>query len=235
MYIRPAIRDDIAEITKLYNVHILHNIAAPETEEVTKEVMESRFAKVRAATLPYHVACEHAIQHPRTVKGLPSRFADITLPDKVIGFAFVTPYGTEAHSIYESTVKLEFWTDRTYALKGVGKCLFDKLLAAIDSGYTERADVEFQGAPTFANTDYKANVKNLSVSVPYEAEKPSKFWLGPWLERSHGPDFVRSGSFERIGEKSGKSLSVAVYHRTTKAAWGGVMGNKVDSAAVGQW
>ncbi|GAB7361827.1 hypothetical protein MBLNU230_g1869t1 [Neophaeotheca triangularis] len=235
MCIRTAIRDDMPQILKLYNLHIKYNTAAPETEEIEVEDMNARFSRIRASNLPFLVACETATQPPRTFNGRPGRYAEITLPDPVIGFAFATPYGA-ANDIYDSAVKLEIWTARAHVRKGIGKCLLDKLLATLDEGYTERADVEFQGAATFAKLDYKQNVKNLFFSVPYEADRPERFWLPNWLQSPFGPGFVRSGTFERIGEKFGHVLSVAVFHRATKMAWGaGTGGDMVDSAAAGQW
>ncbi len=110
--IRPASTDDAAQITAIYNPYVLETTISFEEKPVSASEMVSRILAVQAENLPWLVA-EQAGQ--------------------IIGYAYATPWRVRA--AYRHSVETTVYLTRTACGQGLGKLLYERLLAALgDSG-----------------------------------------------------------------------------------------------------
>ena len=171
MYIRSALPSDIAEITAIYN-HYVNNAYAPETEPRKQADMSQRLKSTVGAKLPFLVACERGAIIPVSKRDKRYEAEEITLPDKVIGFAHADDFH-DMKGMYRFTAELEVYVSNMYYMKGVASCLLDKLLGLLDPGYLERGGYDTKGGDIAgAGAGAKRIVQNLIVNLPYE--KPER-------------------------------------------------------------
>jgi hypothetical protein len=157
--------------------------------------------------MPYLVACEkggvikaRANNNKKSKRNMRGGDEDIVLPDVVIGFAFADDFN-DLKGMYRFTAEMEVYVHTDYYMKGVGKCLLDKLMGLLDSHYLERGGYEVVGED-MDGTGQARVVKNIVVHLSYD--KPEKLeWIGKWLEG--WLQFRRVGVLDGIGTKNGKA------------------------------
>ncbi|SMQ47563.1 unnamed protein product [Zymoseptoria tritici ST99CH_3D7] len=217
LFVRAARKEDMAAITEIYNYYITSTCSTPELDRRTKENMHQRWQDVRLNRMPYLVACERGgvikarnNKKKKSVRTMRGDDEDVILPDKIIGFAFADDFN-DLKGMYRFTAEMEVYVHNDYYMKGVGKCLLDKLMGLLDGHYLERGGYDAVGE-NIDGTGQQRVVKNIVVHLSYD--KPEKLeWVGKWLEG--WLQFRKVGQLEGIGTKNGKAVSMAIFQRET--------------------
>ncbi|EME85497.1 uncharacterized protein MYCFIDRAFT_82752 [Pseudocercospora fijiensis CIRAD86] len=213
LFVRSATAADMGEVRDLYNYYVDFTCAAYETERVSTKDMMKKYEEIRASKLPFLVICEKGgIQKARR-----KHQEDIILPDKIVGFAFANDlYGPQGNQ-FRYTVEVEVYVHKDALMRGVAKCLLDKLLALLDPDYLERggyrvADEDLE----FGTARPSRLVKNILINFYHESSRPQKLeWVSRFLKNF--AEFERVGYMLDVGSKN-VPVSHAIFQRTTGAA-----------------
>lgn len=103
--IRPACKNDLASITRIYSDSVLTGTASFETTPPTIDEMQQRFTELTDGNYPYLVA---------------------ELDGQIAGYAYAGPY--RARAAYYWSVESTIYLDPQYQGRGIGKALLLKLL-----------------------------------------------------------------------------------------------------------
>lgn len=199
LYVRSARPEDMSRIREIYNYYVDFSVCTPETMRRTKADMQQRLDDVHHNLLPFLVACERGGKVPARRKK--AKGEDLILPDKVVGFAMADDYN-DMQGMYRFTAEIEVYTDKEYYMKGVAKCLLDKLMALLDPQYIEKGGYEVVGED-LDGSGAKRRISNIMVNLPYDKDKPERLeWMEKWLHTWLGFDKV--GDLQGIGLKEGK-------------------------------
>jgi L-amino acid N-acyltransferase YncA len=199
LYIRGATVQDIPAIREIYNHYVTFSVSTPEIERRTDRDMLSRLKEVRDNKLPFLVACERGqkIGGRGRKKG---REDPIILPDKVVGFAFADDYN-DMVGMYRFTAEMEVYVDNHNYMKGIGKCLMDKLLGLLDPEHVERGGYDIVGDEA-EGIGSSRMIKNLIINMSYDRPEILE-WKGRWLTTGLG--FKQVGDLQAIGHKDAKT------------------------------
>lgn len=197
LYLRSAKPGDMARVREIYNHYVEFSVCTPETQRRTHNDMLQRYRDVLANKLPFLVACERGGKvSGRRKKNMGE---DLVLPDTVVGFAMADDYN-DLQGMYRFTAELEVYTDKNYYMKGVAKCLVDKLVALLDPNYIERGGYDIVGEELEGIGPSRV-IQNIIVNLPYD--KPERLeWMSRWL--TNWLEFKQVGHLEGIGNKNGK-------------------------------
>lgn len=238
IYIRRATLRDMPEIRDIYNHYVDHGVCTPETSGRTTLDMQERFqvcmtrsvacvpspnehaAKsqqdTQTNTLPYLVACERGGTSSKGQRRARKFNADFVLPDRIVGFAHADDYN-DMLSMYRFTAEIEVFTHKEFLMKGIAKCLLDKLIGLLDPGYVERGGFEVVGDDLIGIGPSRL-IKMIVCNFPYDAKKPEKVeWVGRWLCSPEWLGFKEVGNLEGVGNKEGKVVNLAIFQKTTGA------------------
>ncbi|WP_269530880.1 arsinothricin resistance N-acetyltransferase ArsN1 family B [Chitinimonas sp. BJYL2] len=109
--IRPASTDDAAQITAIYNPYVLETTISFEEQPVSASEMVSRILAVQAEGLPWLVAEQGG---------------------QIVGYAYATPW--RGRTAYRHSVETTVYLTRTVCGQGVGRRLYEQLLATLSAG-----------------------------------------------------------------------------------------------------
>ncbi|KAK3725501.1 hypothetical protein LTR37_000471 [Vermiconidia calcicola] len=210
LYVRSARPVDIQHIREIYNHYVTYSVCTPETQRRTLSDMQQRYQDILANKLPFLVACERGGK----IGGRRRKNAgeEIILPDKVVGFAIADDYN-DMLGMYRFTAEVEVYVNHEHYLKGIAKCLLDKMIAMLDPDYVERGGFDTVGEE-LEGVGPSRMVSNIIINLPYD--KPERLeWTERWL--SNWLDFKQVGNLTGIGNKEGKSINLAIFQRTTGA------------------
>ncbi|KAK5122593.1 hypothetical protein LTR85_003856 [Meristemomyces frigidus] len=211
LYVRSARPADMVQLRDIYNHYVEFTCCTPEAERRTTSDMNQRYNDILSNRLPFLVACERGGKVPnRRKKRNPE--GDLIIPDKVVGFAFADDYN-DMTGMYRFTAEVEVYTSKHHYMKGIAKCLMDKLTALLDPEYVERGGFDVQGEE-LEGVGPSRVIKNIIANVSYDTPERLEWksrWLTSWLAFEH------KGNLEDIGNKLGKSVSLAVFLRKTGA------------------
>jgi len=197
LYVRSARPDDITQIRDIYNHYIDFAACTPETRRCSTPDMLQRYRDILDNKLPFLVACERG--EKVTSRKKRTEGEDLILPDRVVGFAFADDYN-DMQGLYRFTAELEVYTHKSHYMKGVAKCLLDKLIGLLDPGYVERGGFTVEGEE-LDGIGCSRVIQNVIVNLPHE--KPERLeWVGRWLGNWLG--FEQVGNLTDIGNKDGK-------------------------------
>lgn len=186
-------------IREIYNHYVNFSIHTPETERRTNHDMTQRYNAITSNKFPFLVACERGakVTGRKNKKG---RGEDLVLPDYVVGFATADDYN-DMTGMYRFTAEVEVYTDSKYYMKGIGKCLMDKMMCLLDpDGYTERGGFDVVGDELEGCGSYR-RIQHIILNLPYEKPEIAE-WKAKWLTEWCG--FKQVGNLEGIGNKLGK-------------------------------
>ena len=193
LYIRSAKPADFRGICDIFNHYVQHSVSTPKIAPLTERKMEVLHKEIVRNKLPFLVACKPG----EIIKSKTGR-ETINLPEMVIGFAYADDYN-DMLGMYRFTVEAEVWVHKDYYMKGIGKCLVDKLMGMLDADYIERGgydidDEELEGrAPS-------RTIQNIIINLSYDADRPARLeWVGNWLTNWIG--FKQSGDLKGVGFK----------------------------------
>lgn len=199
VYLRPGKPDDMHAICKIFNYYVEQTGLTLATERVEVAQMTEHFQKIQSLRLPFVVACERG-EIIRAGKGQRGRREeeDIFLPDCVIGFAFADSY-SDTFDAYRYSVKIELYMAYTHYMKGVGKCLMDKLMACLDPQHIERGGYVVEDEKLECANPERV-VQNIFFSMPFDdSNTPRMHWMTRWLTEKFGFDDV--GDLVGVGYK----------------------------------
>ena len=196
LYIRSAKAADVPRVREIYNYYVQFTTHVPHMQQRTDKDVHQVRNECLTNNLPFLVACERG----EVMKGRRNKNeGDIILPEKVVGFAFANDYSS-MRDMYRFTAEIEVYVDGTYYLKGIAKCLLDKLIGMLDSDYLEKGGYDTVGEELEGIGPSRV-ISNILFNLPYD--KPERLeWIGRWL--SHGLGFKEVGSLDGIGNKAGK-------------------------------
>ncbi|KAK3705009.1 hypothetical protein LTR37_013526 [Vermiconidia calcicola] len=210
IYVRSARPVDVQHIREIYNHYVTYSVCTPETQRRTLSDMQQRYQDILANKLPFLVACERGGK----IGGRRRKNAgeEIILPDKVVGFAIADDYN-DMLGMYRFTAEVEVHVNHEHYLKGVAKCLLDKIIAMLDPDYVERGGFDTVGEE-LEGVGPSRMISNIIINLPYD--KPERLeWVERWLSSWLG--FKQVGNLTGIGNKEGKSVNLAIFQRTTGA------------------
>lgn len=197
LFVRSARLEDVPRIREIYNYYIDNSVVAPETVRRTDRDMRSRLADVRQNRLPFLVACEpggKVLARRKKDKG-----EEIILPDRVVGFALADDYN-DFQGMYRFTAEVEVFTDKDKYMKGIAKCLLDKLMSLLDPMYVAKGGYDVVGDDL--QDGPQRRISNVIVNVPYDPNTPRLAWMEQNLLKWMG--FEKVGDLKGIGLKEGK-------------------------------
>jgi phosphinothricin acetyltransferase len=129
MTIRPAVKDDIARITAIYDDAVRHGTASYELEPPTQSEMTARFETLRAGGFPYLVAEQDSA---------------------VLGYAYAGPF--RPRPAYRFIVEDSVYIAPEAKGRGVGLALMRALIEAVETlGFRQIVAVIGDGGPDSAS------------------------------------------------------------------------------------
>ena len=166
VYLRPATKQDIQQMTDIYNYYIQHSARTAETVRIPDSEMRIRFDNAAANSLPFIVAIkkskkgskyydpdndpdateavERSKIHP--IQNIDPTYRAKWREESVVGWACANDF-TAADYVERISVELEVYVDPDSRQKGVGRCLLDKLLEACDRGHVRLGSYNFHCPP----------------------------------------------------------------------------------------
>ena len=183
LHLRSARPEDMPRIKEIYNYYVEHTVCVPETERRTDADMLRLYEDVLKKRLPFIVACERGGQ----IKPRNRNQETIFLPEKIVGYIYANGHD-DIKNMYRFMCNVEVYIDSSYFMKGVAKCLFDKLLGLLDPRYMERGGYDVEGRE-LEGEGVSRVVSDILVSVPYEKEERLE-WKGRFLHEFLGLELV---------------------------------------------
>lgn len=160
--IRPAVRDDLARLTEIYNYYVVHTPVTFDVEPYTVERREAWFAQF----------------------GATGRHRLLVAEDNgvVVGYAGTTRFRPKA--AYATTVETTIYCDPDAAGKGIGSRLYAALFDALHGEDIHRF-VAGYALPNPATAAIHARFGFKVVGVFSEnGRKFGKYWDVCWVERA---------------------------------------------------
>lgn len=108
--VRDADASDAAAVAGIYNHYITETVVTFEESEVAASEMARRMADVQGANLPWLVA---------------------TLGERVVGYAYASPWRTR--SAYRFSVEVTVYVDHARPRSGIGSALYTELFARLEA------------------------------------------------------------------------------------------------------
>lgn len=203
LYLRPAREEDMQRLCEIYNYYIEHTVCVPELHPLSENDMMAKCVGVRGSSLPFFVACEKG-----EVKkgGKRNNYEDLVLPEKVVGFAWAENFALADYSPNGSNMNrfsciARVYVDPSHYMKGIAKCLFDKLLGLLDPAHLESVGYDVEGDELKGVAPSRV-ISKIVVAVSYE--KPERL---EWKRR-----FLTEGlGFEQVGHMEG--IAIKLGHR----------------------
>ncbi|KAF1954739.1 hypothetical protein CC80DRAFT_549918 [Byssothecium circinans] len=202
IYLRPVQAADVEEITAIYNYYVENSISAAEFTPRTVDHLLARIDAVVSEELPYIVAVARG--------NGPSQAANAFMKERIVGFASIDDY-CDKGSIYRYTFELELYTHPGYLRKGIAKCLMDRLLSFVSTGYPVKGGYDWVNRGEYLRKDAGRTVKTINVSVPHE-ENATIEWMHEFFKKFK---FSKAGHLKKVGYKEGKVVDVMLYQHTT--------------------
>ena len=157
IYLRPACRNDISQMTRIYNWYIDNSSKPTERDHIVDSDMRQRYDIVTGAKFPFIVAVEktrnpksskrttRAPQNPHSVRNTNQKYNGMIEEERVVGWACAQDF-TFAEYVERISAELEIYVAPEVRRHGVGRCLLDKLIDATDRGYLKRGGYSFHCA-----------------------------------------------------------------------------------------
>ena len=157
IYLRPATRLDLDELTRIYNYHVVNGTAPSETREISTLDMQHRMRIV--VEDGHHAFIVAAKKNQRGAKEVPVADDDelswrmglpvthkkrmtLTRVEMLVGFCCANDL-TAPDFVEHTSAEVELYVDPLYRNMGVGKCLIDKMLEICDRSHRLTTDCAF--------------------------------------------------------------------------------------------
>jgi len=148
IYLRPATKLDLEELTRIYNCHVANGVGPAETVEIQRRHMEIRTRMVEQG---HHAFIVAAKKNQRGARELPlvggnelcsrtgqsgqhKKRMTLTRVEMLAGFCCANDF-TAPDFVEHISAEIEVYVDPQYRRMGVGKCLMDRMLQICDRGH----------------------------------------------------------------------------------------------------
>ena len=157
IYLRPACRNDIPQLTRIYNWYVDNSSKPTERDRITDVDMRQRYEMVTDAKFPFIVAVEktrnskaskrstRALQSPHPVQNTNPNYHGTLEEERIVGWASAQDFAA-ADYVERISAEVEVYVAHGVRQRGVGRCLLDKLIDATDRGYLKRGGYSFHCA-----------------------------------------------------------------------------------------
>lgn len=156
IYLRPATRADLSELTRIYNWYISNSSQPAELREIDESEMQSRMSFCGTSRLPFIVAACKSQKGARPIPHLDDeeisrrcrlpvthkQHVTLTRIENLAGFCCANDF-TQPDFVEHIAADIELYVDAQYRRQGVGKCLMDKMLEICDRSHRLTMDVPF--------------------------------------------------------------------------------------------
>lgn len=192
IYIRPAEAKDLPQITGIYNHYIEHSVIAPEREQHNEQQWRARWIDATESNYAFLVAVQLSAKgggHSRR-----------TSRETICGFIYAEDFGNN-HNAYRYTCEMQVYVGNWTLRMGIGKCLIDRMMTALDPGYCARGGAKFDGGedPIRYQGGGIRVIHKVLINVPYAAKDESTLkWLKDWLAQWH---FEQVSMLPGVGRK----------------------------------
>jgi L-amino acid N-acyltransferase YncA len=218
IYLRPAVKSDVRQLTKLYNWWVENSVKPAETRTIEISDMRERFDNSKSDSLPFIVAILKGKQH------VPHDHYTGMKGEQIVGFALATGF-TALDYVEHIAAELEIYVHHEYRRNGVGRCLFDRLMCATDRGHMERGGYPFHCDPAERHRYEVGGARNLHklAFVARHHSRPKKdvteevdvtTWLKKWLVKEW--DFEEEACLKQTGAKCGRFLDITYFSKFSK-------------------
>ena len=217
IYIRPAKRSDIPQITELFNYYVEHTIHAIECRRIDEQEMDGRLKMAEREKKAFLVAI---LRNPKGAKHLspgvqrrrhgrdPHRqsTAQAAESEVVVGFSLLEKFSLWGSTMH-NTAELYLYVSPNHLHMGVATNLMDRMIPSVDSCHPSHRGTDFVPPDRQAQLLYEiggaANVKKLVVSLFYRTGEEDEFrWKKQWLEGKF--IFDQASYMHNIAEKFGE-------------------------------
>lgn len=203
IYLRTARRNDLPQITDIYNYYVTNTVYVPERDVRTMAMMEDRLRTSIDENFSWIVAVlkNNAAGKAAGPCNGPAVMCDPQ--ETVVGFGYTDDY-VDRDSAYGYTADVELYVHPSYLHRGVGKSLMDRMVFLLDPGHKSYDAVEWCGSqPEHTVPGGARIIKNVIIKVPYASEEEHQRmkWMEVWLQ-SFG--FNKVGTLNKIGVKHAK-------------------------------
>lgn len=156
IYLRPATRADLSELTRIYNWYI-HNSSQPaELTAIDESAMLSRMEFCATSKLPFIVAAKKSQKNTRPIPLMDDeelsrrlllpkthkQHIALTRIKNLAGFCCANDF-TQPDFVEHIAADIELYVDAEHHRLGVGRCLMDKMLQICDHSHQLSMDVPF--------------------------------------------------------------------------------------------
>ena len=219
IYLRPAVRTDIKQLTDLYNWWVENSVRPAETRAIELSDMRERFDNSRDdEKLPFIVAIL------KGKKDVPRDNYTGIKGEQIVGFAVATGF-TAMDYVEHIAAELEIYVHHRFRRLGVGRCLIDRLLCATDRGHMERGGYPFHCDPAERHWYEVGGARSLHklAFIARHHSRPKKdaleeldatTWLKKWLVKEW--DFEEEARLKQIGAKNGRFLDITYFSKFSK-------------------
>ena len=192
IFLRPAEIGDTYQINHIWNWYVANTIYTPVVERYSNGAWVEEITQQGKPKLPFIVA---VLKHGSKVKRHRG--------EHIVGFGRAIEYGDWSNA-FRFTLELEVFVREGIPHQGIGKSIFDRLMASV-SGHPYRLK---DGAPFLASDNgyiYDDGAfrycSTILVSILHDDNDRTAEWKKEYLKRN---DFEQASHFPRVGFKLGR-------------------------------
>ncbi|KAK4983950.1 hypothetical protein LTR50_006902 [Elasticomyces elasticus] len=205
IFIRSAVPADMTQICAIYNHYVTFSVCCPEIIPRSVQDMHRRLRDIKENKLPYLVAVQRGGRSE--AKNLAGE--GHVLPDRIVGFAFADDFNSRT-GMYRFAAEVEVYTHKDFYLKGVARCLMDKMMRLLDPDYPSRGGYDCLGD---LERGPSRRLTSILCNIPYDAGDRTRItWLNKWMTRM---GFEQVGDIKNLGIKEGKNVNLAIFQAKT--------------------
>ncbi|KAL9103824.1 MAG: hypothetical protein Q9163_001179 [Psora crenata] len=196
IYLRPVELNDASQINGIWNHYVRTSAAVPIVHPDEQLFWRNTIIEAHDGKQPFIVAIlmgDKATRNQREVRRLKQ--------EHIVGFARAIDFGFP-NTAYRYTVELEVYVQDGHGHMGIGKTLFDRIMAATSVGYNLKEGAPFLCADgvDWVGGSYRI-VKTILCNLLHHEDDKDLGWKKKWLEQE---DFQQAGFVPKIGYKLGK-------------------------------
>lgn len=234
IYLRPAALADLPQLTDIYNWHIEHGPRPAEMNAILESDMRARFDEAVDHKLPFIVAVEkvkskaqrrgrnrnNGMRSSHPIQNTNPNYQAVVVEEKIVGWGYAADWSASDY-VERISAEIEIYVEPQYRMKGVGRCLMDKMMQICDRGHFAQGGYDFHCLPEKNYMYSEGGARDLhkiwfivrAWSKPIKTPKDEKavkvsdrddefdLWLKTWLESW---DFEQEGHLKQIGAKNGR-------------------------------
>ena len=185
----------------IYNHYVENTVQAEELDAQTEAEIRCWIDDVVQAGLP----CLVAVGKRNQRKGLQG-YASET----IVGFVHLSDHAGRT-TMCRFTFDLAVYVHPGYIRQGIGKCLLDRLMYIVNTGYTVRSGYEWVNEFEYLKHGMSRTIKTILVPLHYERGEDVE-WATSYLGDF---GFRKAGRFSQIGHKHNKVVDKVMFQLQT--------------------